>query len=75
LCANVVKAIIHLKTEAMSDNKTKQDGRDDSKIDAHDSSEVSYAAKEFGVTAAQVKEAVEAVGSSRAKVKEYLAGK
>jgi hypothetical protein len=59
----------------MSDNKTKQDRRDDSKIDLQDSSEVAYAAKEFGVTAAQVKEAVEAVGSSRAKVKEYLAGK
>ena len=59
----------------MADNKSKQDGRDDSKIDANDSSEVAYAAKEFGVTAAQIKEAVEAVGSSRAAVKDYLSGK
>jgi hypothetical protein len=59
----------------MADNKSKQDGRDDSKIDANDSSEVSYAAKEFGVTAAQVREALEEVGSSRAAVKEYLTGK
>ncbi|MES2828822.1 MAG: DUF3606 domain-containing protein [Bacteroidota bacterium] len=59
----------------MADNKSKQDGRDDSKIDANDSSEVSYAAKEFGVTAAEIKDAVKAVGSSRAAVKEYLAGK
>jgi len=59
----------------MADNKNKQDGRDDSKIDANDSSEVSYAAKEFGVTAAQIKEAIEEVGNSRAAVKKYLTGK
>jgi len=59
----------------MADNKNKQDGRDDSKIDANDSSEVAYAAKEFGVTAAQIKEAIEEVGNSRAAVKKYLTGK
>ena len=59
----------------MADNKSKQDGRDDSKIDANDSSEVAYAAKEFGVTAAQIKEAIEEVGNSRAAVKKYLTGK
>ncbi|MCD0489685.1 DUF3606 domain-containing protein [Pedobacter sp. MC2016-14] len=59
----------------MADNKNKQDGRDDSKIDANDSSEVAYAAKEFGVTAAKIKEAIQAVGNSRAEVKKYLSGK
>lgn len=56
----------------MADNKGKQDGRDDSKIDANDSSEVSYAAKQFGVTTAQIKEAIKAVGNSREAVKQHL---
>jgi hypothetical protein len=34
----------------MSDNKKNQDGRDDSKIDSNDASEVEYAAKKFEVT-------------------------
>ncbi|MBE9601959.1 DUF3606 domain-containing protein [Pedobacter sp. MC2016-24] len=59
----------------MADNKTKQDGRDDSKIDANDSSEVAYAAKQFGVTSAEIKAAIEAVGNSRAAVKKHLGGK
>lgn len=57
----------------MADNKNKQDGRDDSKIDANDPSEVSYAAKEFGVTATEIKDAIKFVGNSRAAVKKHLA--
>ena len=56
----------------MADNKNKQDGRDDSKIDSKDSSELAYAAKQFGVTATEIKEAIKAVGSSRAAVKKHL---
>ncbi|MEJ7559749.1 MAG: DUF3606 domain-containing protein [Pedobacter sp.] len=56
----------------MADDKNKQDGRDDSKIDANDSSEVSYAAKEFGVSSSEIRKAIEEVGSSRADVKKYL---
>ena len=59
----------------MADNKSKQDGRDDSKIDAKDSSEVAYAAEQFGVTAVEIKDAIEAVGNSRAKVEKYLSSK
>jgi hypothetical protein len=59
----------------MADDKSKQDGRDDSKIDAHDSSEVAYAAKEFGVSTSQVREAIEAVGNSRAAVEKHLSGR
>ena len=59
----------------MADNKNKQDGRDDSKIDAQDASEVSYAAKEFGVSATEIKQAIEAVGNSRAAVKKHLTSK
>lgn len=58
----------------MSDNKNKQDGRDDSKIDSNDPNEVSYAAKQFGVTPARIKEVISIVGNSRKKVKEYLDG-
>jgi len=57
----------------MSDNKKKQDGRDDSKIDSNDPSEVQYAANSFKVTPAQIKEAISKVGSSQEAVKKYLA--
>lgn len=67
--------MMNLNLKPMADNKNKQDGRDDSKIDANDSSEVAYAAKEFDVTAAKIKEAIKAVGNSRAAVKKYLSGK
>jgi hypothetical protein len=56
----------------MSDDKTKQDGRDDNKIDSHDASEVEYAAKKFGVTPQQIRDAVAKVGNSRAAVQKYL---
>jgi hypothetical protein len=59
----------------MADDKSKQDGRDDSKIDANDSSEVAYAAKQFGVSSSEVKNAIEAVGNSRSAVEKHLSGK
>ncbi|CAM4196891.1 Protein of unknown function [Pedobacter westerhofensis] len=49
-----------------------QDGRDDSKIDSNDASEVQYAAKKFGVTPKEIKDAVAQVGSSRAAVEKYF---
>jgi hypothetical protein len=59
----------------MKDDKTKQDGRDDTKIDANDPNEVAYAAKKIGVSATEIKEAIKAVGSSREKVEKYLKDK
>ena len=56
----------------MSDDKMNQDGRDDSKIDSNDASEVQYAAEKLGVTPKEIKEAVDKVGSSRAAVEKYL---
>jgi hypothetical protein len=56
----------------MADNKNKQDGRDDTKIDPNDANEVSYAAKEFGVSSSQLKEAINQVGNSRAKLKAHF---
>ncbi|MCX2584806.1 DUF3606 domain-containing protein [Pedobacter sp. MR22-3] len=57
----------------MSDSKHKQDGREDSKVDLNDASEVAYAAKQAGVTSAQYKELAKASGSSsRSKIAEYI---
>jgi len=55
------------------DDKNKQDGRDDSKVDLNDANEVAYAAKQAGVSSSQYKELAKAAGtSSRAKISEYI---
>jgi len=46
------------------DNKTKQDGRDDSKVDLNDANEVAYAAKQVGISSSEYKELAKASGSS-----------
>jgi hypothetical protein len=56
----------------MSDNKSKQDGRDRSQVNPHESYELSYLEEKLGVSRDEVREAVEAVGNSREKVEEYL---
>lgn len=56
----------------MSDDKSKQGGQDDSRIDSHDSSEVEYAANKLGVTPQQIRDAIAKVGSSREAVEKYL---
>jgi hypothetical protein len=56
----------------MSDDKKKQDGRDDSKIDSNDASEVEYAAKKFGVKPKEIRDAIAEVGNSREAVEKYL---
>jgi hypothetical protein len=56
----------------MSDDKGKQDGRDDSQIDIKDASEVQYAAKKLGVTPQQIRDAVANVGNSRAAAEKHL---
>jgi len=56
------------------DNKSKQDGRDDAKVDLNDASEVAYAAKEAGVSAEEYKRlAKESGSSSRSAITEYIA--
>jgi len=64
--------VYEFNLKPMSDNKKKEDGRDDSKIDRHDTSEVAYAAKEFGVTQKEIRDAIDKIGSSRAAVAKYL---
>jgi hypothetical protein len=56
----------------MSDDKKNQDGRDDSKIDINDASEVAYAAEKLGVTPTEIRDAVAEVGNSRSAVEKYL---
>ncbi|WP_231464721.1 DUF3606 domain-containing protein [Pedobacter sp. Leaf132] len=56
------------------DDKLKQDGRDDSKVDLNDPNEVAYAAKQAGVSSSEYKEFAKASGSSSRKViADYIA--
>jgi len=55
------------------DDKTKQDGRDDAKVDLNDPNEVAYAAKQVGLSPARYKELAKKAGtSSREKIAEYI---
>ena len=56
------------------DDKSKQDGRDDAKVDLNDPNEVSYAAQQAGVSTQEYKEYAKASGSSSRKViADYIA--
>lgn len=55
------------------DNKTKQDGRDDSKVDLNDPNEVAYAAQQAGVSSSEYKQfAKDSGSSSRSAIAEYI---
>ena len=56
----------------MSDDTTKRNPQDASKINVHESWELTYWTKKFGVTDAELKAAVEAVGPGAKKVEEHL---
>ena len=59
----------------MSDNKNSTDGRDRSKIDLNDSSEVEYVHRQFPqLTHSQVLEAIRLKGPSREAVLAHLQG-
>ena len=56
------------------DDKLKQDGRDDAKVDLNDPNEVRYAAQAAGVTMQEYKGYAAAAGSSNRKViADYIA--
>ena len=59
----------------MSDNKSKQEGRDKSKISGEEDYEVSYMAEKMKVSKERVLDALKAVGNNREKVMEYLSKK
>lgn len=55
------------------DNKLKQDGRDDAKVDLNDPNEVSYAAQQANVSTEKYRELAEKAGtSSREKIAEFI---
>ncbi|RZK73339.1 MAG: DUF3606 domain-containing protein [Pedobacter sp.] len=56
------------------DDKSKQDGHDDAKVNLNDPNEVSYAAQQAGVTLQEYKDYAKAAGTaSRAKIADYIA--
>ena len=56
----------------MPDDKTKRRPQDSSRINIHESYEVNWWCDAFGCTEAQLRAAVSAVGTSAARVREYL---
>lgn len=56
------------------DDKSKQDGRDDAKVDLNDPNEVAYAAKQLNISSSEYKEYAKASGSSTRKaIADYIA--
>jgi hypothetical protein len=58
----------------MSDDKAKRGSPDRDRIDMNDPDEVRNWTKSLGVSREQLEEAVRAVGSTAAKVREHLGG-
>lgn len=56
----------------MSDNPSKKVPQDASRVNVNQSWELAYWCKKFGVTAAELRAAVKAVGVSVAAVRKYL---
>ena len=56
----------------MSDDKTKRDGRETSKVSGSESYELAYLEEKLGVTRQQVQHAIRAVGNDRVKVEYFL---
>ncbi len=56
----------------MSDDKNKTDSPDRDRINVNEDYEVQYWTKALGVSAAQLKEAVKAVGPTSAAVRKHL---
>jgi hypothetical protein len=56
----------------MSDDKTKQDKRDDNRIDSTDPNEIAYEARKLNVSVPEIKEAIRAVGNMRKDIEEFF---
>lgn len=59
----------------MADDKTKAGGQDRTRINTSEDYEVRYWTEKFGVTAEQLKAAVQQVGTNAAAVEAHLKGK
>ncbi|PST83731.1 DUF3606 domain-containing protein [Pedobacter yulinensis] len=58
----------------MADDKSKADQRDRSRVAGDEDYEVDYLAEKLGVSRAQVKDAIAAVGNNREAVEKHLRG-
>ncbi len=56
----------------MPDNKKKRGKRDRDRVASNETYEVDYAARKFGVTATEVRDAIKKVGNSRTALKKYF---
>jgi hypothetical protein len=59
----------------MSDDKTKQDKRDDNRIDSNDANELAYEARKLNVSVQEIKDAIRSVGNMREDVEGFLSRK
>lgn len=59
----------------MADDKKLRDGRDRSRVSGSEDYEVQYMAEKLGVSADEVRKAIEQVGNSRDKIEEHLKGR
>jgi hypothetical protein len=58
----------------MADNKDLRDGRDRARVAGEEPYEVQHIADKLGVSAEEVRRAIERVGNSREKIEEFLKG-
>ena len=56
----------------MADDKNLRDGRDRSRVAGNEDYEIQHIAERLGVSAEEVRRAIQQVGSNREKVEEYL---
>ena len=59
----------------MADNKNLRDDRDRSRVGGNEEYEVRHIAEKLGVSAEEVKKAIQKVGNNREKVEEFLKGR
>jgi hypothetical protein len=59
----------------MSDNKNMQGNSDRQRVAGGQDYEVDYLAEQLGVSRERVQQAILAVGNSRTKIEEYIAGR
>jgi hypothetical protein len=59
----------------MSDNLQNRGPADRSRVNVNEPSELKYRCKEYGCTEQQLRQAISAVGTSAAKVSQYLKNK
>ena len=67
--------MLFIKTFFMADDKNLRDGRDRSRVAGNEDYEIQHIAERLGVSAEEVRRAIQQVGNNREKVEEYLRGR